>query len=117
VVLSSKMESWEGVDGDGRVSLLTEASVTGRPPCGGERERAGVSERREVGDDKWGQGCQRARKKGSAGGAGRLLGRAAGPIASAGESAGAWAVLWAEPEGEKGNRHGSVFVFLFQNYK
>jgi hypothetical protein len=45
VVLSSKTESWEGVDGDGRVILSTEALVTGRPPR--ERERARGSERED----------------------------------------------------------------------
>jgi hypothetical protein len=65
------MESWEGVDGDGRVSLLTEALLTGRPPCGGERERAGVSEGREVGDDRRGRLVS---ERGRASGLGRLLG-------------------------------------------
>jgi hypothetical protein len=69
-------------------------------------KRAGESEREEEGDDMWGRAVsERERESERAGeraGWARLLGRA-------------WASAGVEEE--KGNRPGSVFVFLFQNFE
>jgi hypothetical protein len=114
MVLPSKTESWEGVDGDGRVNLSTEAPVTGWPPR--ERERACGSERE---DERLamtsGAGLSTSvGERESARGRSRPL---AGPRGWANrERAGAWATRLGRTRGREGNRPSSVFdfVFLFQ---
>jgi hypothetical protein len=119
MALRSKMESWGGVDGDGRVGLLTEASVTGRPPRESERARGreGESGRRKM----TGGVALSVREKGEAAARARArIGPPAGPrcwpSTSAGERAGTRAIWLGRTGGKEGSSPVRILFlfFLFQ---